>query len=66
MLHSPANMSLLLQIRDRLREHFAACGAIISVRVPTDKDSQEIKGSQSFRGPNFPLHCTCQSSYFVV
>ncbi|OAE22063.1 hypothetical protein AXG93_3719s1430 [Marchantia polymorpha subsp. ruderalis] len=31
-------------IRDRLREHFAACGAIISVRVPTDKDSQEIKG----------------------
>ncbi|KAL2644559.1 hypothetical protein R1flu_012146 [Riccia fluitans] len=33
-----------VKIREALRKHFASCGDILSVRVPTDKDTQEIKG----------------------
>lgn len=36
-----------MQIRNALTSHFSDCGEIVKVRIPTDKESGEIKGSCS-------------------
>ncbi|CAM6089621.1 unnamed protein product [Calypogeia fissa] len=31
-------------IRSQLKEHFASCGKIVKIKIPTEKDTKEVKG----------------------